>query len=209
MIDKTFQTSLTNQGTLEWGTFRGGLIHDPEPNPEVPKNTAPRSSARHFTVESIAAWGGLLKSYLQRNTVQELCLFALGVVPTFPLNPSSLNLPYIIKTRSTCRIVETRCQVRSVLYSQIKGERKRIPSQVCIYIYRERETYSIYIERERETDRQTDRQTETDRDRETERIVIKHYSLTRVKLTALYKQPLAKATLTYIPTNRTLKIVVP
>ena len=77
---------------------------------------------------------------------------------------------------------------------------------VCVYIY-------IYIERERERERerqrQRQRQRQTETDRETERIVIKHYSLTRVKLTALYKQPLAKATLTYIPTNRTLKIVVP
>ena len=134
MNNKTFQTSLTNQRTLEWGTCRGRLIHDPEPNPEVPKNTAPWSTARHFTVGSIAASGGPLKSYLQRNTVQELCLFALGVVLTFPLNPSSLNLPYIIKTRSTCRIVETRRQVRSVLYSQIKGERKRSPSRVCVCV---------------------------------------------------------------------------
>ena len=39
-------------------------------------------------------------------------------------------------------------------------------------------------------------------------ILIKRYSLTRVKLTALYKHLMTKNTLTYISTKRTLNIIV-
>ena len=38
-------------------------------------------------------------------------------------------------------------------------------------------------------------------------IPIKRYSLTRVKLTALYKQLMTKSILVYISTNRTLNMV--
>ena len=39
-------------------------------------------------------------------------------------------------------------------------------------------------------------------------ILIKRYSLTRAKLTALYKHLITKSTLTYISTNKSLNIVV-